>query len=286
VLATPLGDLLPMRLSWLFVGYSKPYEMFSGAMEVLVGVLLLYRRTATLGALVATAVFTNVVMLNMCYDIPVKIFSLHLLVMCLFLTANEYRRIACFFVLNKPASLCNIYHYDYPKRWMRITRVTLKILFIIIAVGFSVFNSWQRYKQYNTVTEMKPVKEGVYDVAVYALNKDTIPALVTDTLRWQDLIFENGGRGSIKTGDTIFTHRYNRAYFAFSTDTLKHLLNIKKTVADSMPIISFRYEVPDTNTLRLFGNRKSDSLYVELRRSKRHFQLTERQFHWLSEYNR
>ena len=34
-LATPLGDLLPMRFSWLFIGYSVPYQFFSGAMETI-----------------------------------------------------------------------------------------------------------------------------------------------------------------------------------------------------------------------------------------------------------
>lgn len=32
-LATPLGDFLPMRLSWMFIGYSTPYQVFSGVME-------------------------------------------------------------------------------------------------------------------------------------------------------------------------------------------------------------------------------------------------------------
>ena len=27
-LATPLGDFLPMRLSWMFIGYSTPYQFF------------------------------------------------------------------------------------------------------------------------------------------------------------------------------------------------------------------------------------------------------------------
>ena len=51
-LATPLGDLLPMRFSWLFIGYSEPYQIFSGAMEVLAGLLMLYRRTLNLGIFV------------------------------------------------------------------------------------------------------------------------------------------------------------------------------------------------------------------------------------------
>jgi len=38
-LATPLGDYLPMRLSWMFMGYSETYQSFSGVMEVLAGIL-------------------------------------------------------------------------------------------------------------------------------------------------------------------------------------------------------------------------------------------------------
>ena len=81
-LATPLGDYLPMRFSWLFIGYSAPYQFFSGLMEVLAGIFLLFRRTVTLGLLIATGVFINVMMLNLTYDIPVKIFSMSLVFMC------------------------------------------------------------------------------------------------------------------------------------------------------------------------------------------------------------
>jgi hypothetical protein len=50
-LATPLGDYLPMRFSWMFIGYSTSYQMFSGFAEVMVALLLVWRRTALLGAL-------------------------------------------------------------------------------------------------------------------------------------------------------------------------------------------------------------------------------------------
>ena len=70
-LATPLGDFLPMRLSWMFLGYSYPYQFFSGAIELFAALLLLFRPTATLGALVSGGVFINVMMLNLGYDIPV-----------------------------------------------------------------------------------------------------------------------------------------------------------------------------------------------------------------------
>jgi hypothetical protein len=45
------------------------------------GALLLFRRTTTAGALVLIAVLTNIVTLNFSCDVPVKLFSSHLLLM-------------------------------------------------------------------------------------------------------------------------------------------------------------------------------------------------------------
>ncbi len=284
-LATPLGDFLPMRLSWMFIGYATPYQVFSGVMETIAGLLLLYRKTATMGIMFATAVFINVMMLNLCYDIPVKIFSMQLVFTCLFLLANEGNRIICFFILNKPANVCSLYHFTYPKKWMRIARIVLKTVFVAVAVGVTLYTSWDYYQQDHTPPGKQPVKNGVYDVAVFAVNKQNIPLSLSDTLRWQDVIFENG-TGSIKTTDTAFRHRYQRSYFAYVADSAAPVLHFKKQPGDSLSILSFRYQLPDTNTIRLWGMQRGDSLYVELKLTNRHFQLAEKQFHWLSEANR
>lgn len=284
-LATPLGDFLPMRFSWLFIGYSNTYQIFSGVMEVLVGLLLLYRKTATMGVLLATAVFINVMMLNLSYDIPVKLFSMNLVLMCLYLLANESTRIARFFILNRPASVCNMYSYTITKRWMRITRIVLKLLMIYLA-GKSIYDTYGVYKQAQARFEVKPFNSGVYEVTKFAVNKDTLAPLVTDSIRWQDVIIEKGGYGSIHTGDTLFRKRYGRQYFSFIADTGKHLIRFKKFPQDSLPVLVATYQVPDSNTIRLTGLKGRDSIYVELTKSKRHFQLAEKQFHWLSEANR
>jgi hypothetical protein len=43
--------------------------------------------TLLLGALLVAATTTNVLLLNLSYDVPVKLYSVHLLVMALFLAA-------------------------------------------------------------------------------------------------------------------------------------------------------------------------------------------------------
>jgi len=283
MLSTTLGDLLPMHLSWMFIGYSAQYQIFSGAMEILVGLLLLYRRTATMGAILGTAVFTNVMLLNLAYDIPVKIFSMHMVFMCLFLIANEYDRILNFFILNKPTTVSTIYNYNFSTARMKTVRIVLKTLFIVVAVGWVFYNSMTEYREISK-TEPKPLKRGVYDVVVFAVNKDTLPSLTSDSLRWRDIAFDNEKRGSINTCDTSFRQLYRRGYFGYSADTLKHTISFNNIA--NKPIATFRYEILDSSTVKLWGKKNNDSLFVVLKRSNRHFQLAERQFHWLSEYNR
>ncbi|MEP6861152.1 MAG: hypothetical protein ABJE66_11050 [Deltaproteobacteria bacterium] len=73
-----VGEMSPMGLMWTFMGYSRAYQCFAGGAELLGGVLLLWRRTRAIGAFVLAAVLLNVVILNFCYDVPVKLGSLEL----------------------------------------------------------------------------------------------------------------------------------------------------------------------------------------------------------------
>ncbi len=287
-LATPLGDFLPMRLSWMFIGYSKPYEIFTGVMEVLAGLLLLNRRTITLGLITGAAVFINVMVLNLCYDIPVKLYSIHLVIYCLYLLINDCKRLFDFFVLNKAVAANHIHENHLPKKWMRVTRIILKLAFIIVYVILPFFDLNARYQSVikQDSTETKPIRSGIYDVAVFALNKDTIMPIAGDTTRWKDIIFEKGNFGSVGATDTAFRQRYRRGYFNVVIDSATQTIGFQKTASSKGLIASFHYAFPDSNTVTLWGNKGKDSLYILLKKSNRHFQLAEKQFHWISEANR
>ena len=155
---------------------------------------------------------------------------------------------------------------------MRITRIILKLVFIGSTVGWMFYSTLDRYKQFNNVINTGPVKTGVYDVIDFVLNKDTIQPLITDTLRWQDIIFENGF-GSVKSNDTAFRRRYNRGYFNFVTDTIKQTIGFKKLTTDSTFSFFFNYSFPDSNSIILKGITRKDSLFVHLKKSNRHFLL-------------
>ncbi|MEP6781829.1 MAG: hypothetical protein ABJC26_18155, partial [Gemmatimonadaceae bacterium] len=287
-LATPLGDLLPMRLSWLFIGYSTPYQMFSGVMETVAGLLLLSRRATTLGLIAALGAFLNVWMINLAYDVPVKIFAGHLLLACIVLLAMDTPRLVSLLVLNKPVGSTALYEPPYADRRFRYARIALKVFMLYAILLTPMIRTWQRAGAANMQPTAVPLAAGVYDVRLFVRNRDTIPALNSDSLRWRDVIIDNSAQGSVGTTDTLFWQRYHRGYFRYKSDTAKRTIALWRTSTrfDSTAMFSARYELPDSNSARLWAMVGKDSLYVELVRLPRHFQLTERQFHWISEYNR
>ena len=288
-LATPLGDLLPMRFSWLFIGYSEPYQMFSGAIETVAGILLLFRRTVTAGLLLAAGAFTNVLMINLSYDVPVKLYASHLTFACLYLLAQDAKRLANLFILNRPTPATRAWDPIWTKRWQVWGARVVWALVIWNNLMVPFKNSYRRYTALKAPPVNGPLKAGVYRVTRYVVNGTEVPHTLGDTLRWSDVIIDSPMAGSIGTRDPVFWQRYGRGYFRYKPDTATRIAAVWKTSTipgDSTFLFQMRYEVPDTNTIRLHTMIRGDSVHVELLRTPRHFQLAERQFHWLSEYNR
>lgn len=103
VLDQRVGELRPMSLLWTFMQYSRPYAFFGGLMEMVAVVLLCFRRTATLGAIVCLAVMSNVMLLNYAYDVPVKLYATMIVVSATVLLLYELPRLTAFFVTNRTA---------------------------------------------------------------------------------------------------------------------------------------------------------------------------------------
>lgn len=96
-LEQPYGQSSPMGLLWTFMGSSRPFTYIAGGAELLGGFLLLWRRTTLLGALVSLVVMLNVMAMNFCYDVPVKLFSSHLVLATIVVALPEARRLVQLF---------------------------------------------------------------------------------------------------------------------------------------------------------------------------------------------
>jgi uncharacterized membrane protein YphA (DoxX/SURF4 family) len=123
------AETSPMGLLWRFMSFSLEYSTFAGILEVVAGLLLLFRQTTTLGALLTAAVMTNVVMMNFCYDVPVKLGSSQLLFSSIFLLIPEIPRLWQFFVLNRAVS-SRMEPVLFVSRWAKYAALTAQVLLI------------------------------------------------------------------------------------------------------------------------------------------------------------
>lgn len=186
-LVTPLGELSHMSLLWTQVGASPVYEILLGVAEVLGGVLLLIPRTALAGVLLSLVSMAQVWVLNMTYDVPVKLLSFHLLLLCLVLLAPEARRLTLL-LTGRAAGPART---PPAVRGPRATRAVV-VAQLVLAVWFLVGNSlaqWDGWHEWGGARERSPLA-GIWDVTEFTRDGQPVPPLLTDETRWRRLILE------------------------------------------------------------------------------------------------
>lgn len=157
------GESSPMGLLWNFMGYSTAFNMFTGLAEAIGGFLLLFRTTTTFGSLMCMTVLSNIVALNFCFDIPVKIYSANLLLMAVFIAMPDMYRLINFFFRNKAVPAVNM-QPKFFKRWIKISWISIKFLLIAGVIYSTVSQVWGGYKTYGDDAIQKNPLFGIYNV--------------------------------------------------------------------------------------------------------------------------
>ncbi len=99
-LFTPLGMLSKDILFWSSMGTSAGYNTFMGLLEVIPALLLLHHRTRLLGGLFAFGVLVNVLAINFSFDITVKLLSMFLVIVAIYVIAPSLKKLYAFFISN------------------------------------------------------------------------------------------------------------------------------------------------------------------------------------------
>lgn len=154
-LVEPFGAFSPMGVLWSFMSASQPYEIFAGCAEVLGGILLILPQTTTLGALICMADMTQVFILNMTYDVPIKIFSFHLLLLSVFLFAPEARRMAAFLSGDRNVGLSTQPELFTARRASRIA-LAAQIVFGVWLLGLNAHLGLTRWQAHGSGRTLPP----------------------------------------------------------------------------------------------------------------------------------
>lgn len=266
------GESSPMGLAWTFLGFSKGYNLFMGVAELMAG-LLLFRRTVTVGAIISLMTTANVMAVNYFYDVPVKIVSTALVVMCLFLLVPNISRLFKFFFKGEAVKLRTLNAPAIAKKWIFYTKYIFKYLCICLVVlgGLITIFSGRNFRN----TGPKSALHGGYDVISFVKNGDTLPHSSTETTRWKAFILDTDKNGVVEYMGN------KKEYIETKTDTAAKNITIAFSY-DLKTAYKLIYNKPDSSRLRLQGNLFGDAVTIEL--TKRKFLLTNRGFHWINEH--
>ena len=275
------GESSPMRLMWSFMGYSTTYNFFMGCIEITSGFLVLFRKTTTLGALLGVAILCNIVVLNFCFDVPVKTFALTFLSVAFYILYPDLTRLYYFFFLNKAVpevSFAPRFRKQQMNAFWNILKFALAVSILYAITGVIRL----KYTMYGDGAFKKTPLFGIYHVETFVKNGDTLLPLLTDASQW-------------KTANIIFTKKAtikmmndSSRICRFVTDTLHKTIHVNDT-EDSTYTAFFRYSLPDSSHLFLTGKIQEDSVSVLMKKQDMNqYRLLNRGFHWINEspYNR
>jgi uncharacterized membrane protein YphA (DoxX/SURF4 family) len=296
-LNTAYGDFNRWKLFSLSLGIVPGYESFLGLVEIIAGLLLLFRKTATIGAFIVVVFTGNVFFSNLAYEGGETIYSLYLITIALFLLAFDARRLYRLVALRQPTDP-NTFKLLLAKKSanLRLALKTAFIFFFVVLYGYKTYAAYHRDIYQFPRTAALPDAAGLYDVSQYRINNKEIPYDEYHANRWQDVVFEKWGTISIKSNEPVIPDTSNteeiyntdkqrayefngtagRIYYSYVVDTTQKVLTLTSRNTKTKDNLILHYTRPDSSTIILNGVLgQKDSIYAQLTKINKKYLLKE-----------
>ncbi len=284
VLTEPFGQMSPDSLLWSMLGTFPAYEMICGSVEIIAGVLLLIRRTALAGALLTLFVMTNVLIYNLFFDVPVKLFAFHLVLYALFLILQDVPSLFRFFVLNKSAEPVGIWVPPASRTGVLKAMRIFEFCYLVLALftyGKVGYTTWSQLRAGQAPSPLL----GAWTVQAAPGTK----IKTAEDRAWTNIYFDNTFRAMVRdTSGQLW--RYGVKY-----DPAKATLGL----SGATDVVSFRVKFDDPDHLTITSTKiaaKSrrgavspaqpvkENLHLERQPTPKHYVLYDRGFHLVNEW--
>ncbi|WP_197696081.1 hypothetical protein, partial [Mycobacterium sp. E1715] len=147
------GDTSLFDTLWGFMGASPAYSVAAGLIELVSGLLLLWNRTQLLGALGSAMALAQVLLLNMTYDVPVKLAVGELLLIAIGIASPYWPNLArVVFNRGETRPVVPSVPLGADKGWLRRTGVVAKFGIAGSLLVFSAMWDAKLFTAYNTPT--------------------------------------------------------------------------------------------------------------------------------------
>ena len=270
-----VGNLSLSDLLWTWVGASTPYQIFTGGAEMAAGILLLFPRTTTLGALIGVADMLQVFVLNMTYDFGLKQISFHYLLMFGYLLAPDAGRLANVLVLNRPTTPSpepDLFATPLANRRALIAQV----IFGIYLIGMFTSVATRSYYGPGGPGEPRSPLYGIWNIEELSVDGETHPAVLNDyDRRWRRVIFDTLNVIVFQRTDDSLAH------YEATIDTNSRTIALTKRNGGPWRA-SFTYDRPSSDRLVLEGTMDGHTLRLRLRLvDVDTFRLLNSRFRWV-----
>ncbi len=298
-LNTNYGDFTRWKLFSLSLGVVPNYELFLGLVEIVAGLLLFWRKTASIGALIVIFFTGNVFMSNLAYEGGEYVYSFYLVILALFTLAYDAQRLANLFVWQRPATPNRFkIVFSGKDKYIRWALKGFLIFFFVVLYAFKTGYGYKHDSYQIPTGKGLPAASGIYNVSLFIINHDTIPYSETDSVRWRDVVFEKWATLSIRTNSAVVIDSTNierpgarndinrtyeaqgsneRSYYTYKADTINHVLTLlNKNPHYTSDSLVLNYERTDSSQVILSGiNQHKDSVYIILDKIDKKYLLQE-----------
>lgn len=274
-LHTNYGDFYAWKIYYHTTGITPWYESFLGAIEVAAGILLFFRNTTTLGAGVIIGFSGNVFAANLAYQGGQEYLSLLIIVIATILFTFDFRRLFRLLYKFEKVEANNVVP-EYNSKWNRRRLIFKSTVYVyLLFIGLSFACSWSTSPFKYPKGKGLEGAYGYYNVKTFKVNGQEIPYSRTDSVRWQNVVFESWPTISIASARPIildnsvasdykkYDYERNfesagvggRRYFHYEIDkTAQNLMLANKNVNHKEEKFQLQYELIGDSVINLSGS--------------------------------
>ncbi|MEV0857274.1 DoxX family protein [Nocardia fluminea] len=284
-LVEPFGQMSPMAVLWAQSSLSEPYEMALGVAEVAAALLLILPVTAGLGSVLAVIVALQVLLMNLAFDVPVKLFALQLFLYAGLLAAPDIVRIVRA-LFGRAVGVRPQAPLLSTPRGGRIL-LAAQVLMGVWLLGATTVEAYDGWHTYGNARPKSPLY-GIWNVTVYSAGGEEVPALVdfreprpnsgipSATERFRRIIFD------IPQGITMQRLDDSLVSFPARIDTDQHTITLSKDTTHQWTLATFSYVQPQSDRLILEGSLGGRQVRMQLDQvDLAQYPAVSRGFHWV-----
>ena len=188
---TPLGEFSGAQFAGIWLGVSPVFQALGGIAEVAAGLLLLTRKTTTLGAMIAVGTFTNSLMLHLGFRPSPWLGDALLLGLSSYLVLLDWRVLFDLLLLDRPTTPGSL-EGEWETALTRKIGVLLKVAFLVYCAYASGFQLIRMKHDADAQSDLS----GAYLVASFSPNNANVQH------RWHEAAIDRyAERFSVRTVD-------------------------------------------------------------------------------------